>query len=859
MKKFSTVTGNGEGARAVTKTDAAGTVVAMADYDRNLRIESGNGILTGVPETLITSSHAASGGGYMAVTSDGTKFYAAETSSAMGGQTVIHRFAPATAGVAQGYYESGSTIVSNDMRVGGIRWGAGYLAVWGVDNGQWAVHLWNVASGAFDEIPLGAFIPNYYFAAPAGYAQPDGYTQNVTAVQPWSAGGVDYLMLADYGLGDVFQIQGGSSIEIAVDPGASRGTVNPNAPDGGTQIFPGDLVTFRSSTTASTPLQLGWNFGNPESGDDTATAMSGTPVSHRFVGMTTAAQIAAPKTVEAEYVADFSVNDSTTVLLAVPSPRIRLAGTAQFFTGSATADALFGDRWTDASDGVIEGHYDLWTVDGIATMASPDVTIPVGACGDHTLAFAAKYGAYTGSGTSVTPSGNSYAAPIKGVTCRVRPFTPAMSVSVSGSTVTFSDATRYSSTLFPNGANATLTWELKNASGTVTQNGAGSTFIVSPLPAGGSSVVLTVSVSDAVDDASCASMSTASVTYPIVVPDPSIGTSGCSTAQGPCTIAAVSKSGADQSAWTYEWTVSGITQPQTTQTVDAQKGGWFPAGGSYPVTVSVRDGATSLSGTTQVVLTVGSVCAGKPSGVSIAFSGSAGCSQGAPCAIGEVVAFTAKANGYAFQNCDSFTWNFGDGQTGTGASVTHQFTSSNTRTVTLTVSNSNGSATATTVVYISGTAIQPATNLGISTDVENPLVGQTITFTGRADSATAIQQWHWDFGDGTVGTGRTATHSFAVAKSYTVTLTVDNGTVSAPVGKSITVTAEKPFAFLLPVVAHLDGQNASHWRTDLFVYNPENSAIDLQFVYEGHTVTRAVTSTAIFDDLLGNVDLLTGV
>jgi PKD repeat protein len=63
--------------------------------------------------------------------------------------------------------------------------------------------------------------------------------------------------------------------------------------------------------------------------------------------------------------------------------------------------------------------------------------------------------------------------------------------------------------------------------------------------------------------------------------------------------------------------------------------------------------------------------------------------------------------------------------------------------------------------------------------------------TASSDPDGSVASYSWDFGDGTHATGATATHGYAAAGSYTVTLTVtDNGgAVSSPWSGSVTVSA----------------------------------------------------------------------
>ena len=58
------------------------------------------------------------------------------------------------------------------------------------------------------------------------------------------------------------------------------------------------------------------------------------------------------------------------------------------------------------------------------------------------------------------------------------------------------------------------------------------------------------------------------------------------------------------------------------------------------------------------------------------------------------------------------------------------------------------------------------------------------------DAEGAIASWAWEFGDGTTGTGKTATHAYTAAGTHTVKLTVtDAAGATGTVSKSVTVTA----------------------------------------------------------------------
>src|SRR6185295_5678707 len=75
----------------------------------------------------------------------------------------------------------------------------------------------------------------------------------------------------------------------------------------------------------------------------------------------------------------------------------------------------------------------------------------------------------------------------------------------------------------------------------------------------------------------------------------------------------------------------------------------------------------------------------------------------------------------------TFAWDFGDGGTGTGASVTHQFTRGGTFTVTLRVTTDAGlSATSSRTITVS--ASLPATSAAFTFSPTDPQPGDDVFF-----------------------------------------------------------------------------------------------------------------------------------
>ena len=59
-------------------------------------------------------------------------------------------------------------------------------------------------------------------------------------------------------------------------------------------------------------------------------------------------------------------------------------------------------------------------------------------------------------------------------------------------------------------------------------------------------------------------------------------------------------------------------------------------------------------------------------------------------------------------------------------------------------------------------------------NVINPASDLSVQFTDDSRSTGTVNQWLWDFGDGTTSTDQNPVHTYTEAKTYTVSLTVTN-------------------------------------------------------------------------------------
>lgn len=142
----------------------------------------------------------------------------------------------------------------------------------------------------------------------------------------------------------------------------------------------------------------------------------------------------------------------------------------------------------------------------------------------------------------------------------------------------------------------------------------------------------------------------------------------------------------------------------------------------------------------------------------------------------------------------SYSWNFGDGTTASGQTVTKAFNDSGNYTVTLTITDPFGRSASSTRQVSIGQLAAPSAVFAISP--EDPIINQAVNFNGAASTAATgrrIVSYTWDFGDGTPRqtTGSpTTSHTYGVPRTYVVTLTVtDDAGRTGSSSNSITVSS----------------------------------------------------------------------
>lgn len=710
---------------------------------------------------------------------------------------------------------------------------AGFIAVAGIDrNGgrtggaAYDLKLLKMDPAGPQLVDIDRYFQRYYHEAPTNYAEPGAYTTPQSGVQIVKYNGKTYLMYSTFGLGDVFEIEGGNSISLSMKT-SSFGTVNPYAKSTEPGPYVGDTVTFTAtSSSPTTQYGVNWLFGNTESGElaNKGHSNTGGDITHQYTGYTNIAGITAPKKVEGQTDEDPTIGGTLFVTLKAPTPRLGISGvTAPITTDTSGVDIIAGATLNDASDGSVGSHYSNWNIDNSPTKKKPDEPISAGGIGSHRAVFSGTYGKYDASTFATTTP--VYNTPTVTLSYTVKPFNATLNApALSGADVNFTATPHVTTdTTIITAAQWNVTWTFTpgTASGGVQTNSVESlvqTVALGTIPSfqvpkanvtPGSKVQLDISIDPSGLSTPAQAYANFSTFTILSTPDPAIDMTGCANASGPCKFTGKSAGGSSVSDWTFSWTLKkGAT------TVKTFTGNPFePAvtsSGDY--TVSLKATKTIFDSTVDKSFTVaGVLCGPLPETYNVSIN-KGNCSTG--CAAGTTVDFSPSFIGYSAQACDTYTWTFGDGSAqATGVSVSHTYAQVGTFTVTLKITNTSAaptnSLTKTSTVSITngssgggntgGNSCTVPTNagftyagtLGCAAGV-NCRTTESITFYPKRGSTSGLQTCDsvvWDFGDNTAtSTNKQPSHNYANAGSYTVTMTVTNSKGSSgPVTQTVTV------------------------------------------------------------------------
>jgi PKD repeat protein len=149
----------------------------------------------------------------------------------------------------------------------------------------------------------------------------------------------------------------------------------------------------------------------------------------------------------------------------------------------------------------------------------------------------------------------------------------------------------------------------------------------------------------------------------------------------------------------------------------------------------------------------------------------------APCNFNATLGYTIGASGLASFTCTSLqspnisvSWNFGDGNFGTGSALNHVYISNGIFTVTA-LAHQLGTAcydTVSQMITITNSNGNPCANIANFSDTA--LSGGNVYFASTSVSVSPITSYVWNFGDGTLGSGASINHTYNFNSTYNVIL-----------------------------------------------------------------------------------------
>ena len=219
----------------------------------------------------------------------------------------------------------------------------------------------------------------------------------------------------------------------------------------------------------------------------------------------------------------------------------------------------------------------------------------------------------------------------------------------------------------------------------------------------------------------------------------------------------------------------------------------------------------------------------------------------------------------------SYQWDFGDGQSSSGAMVTHVYTEPGSYQVRLTVTDQQGASGTQTQTVIMAQNQLPIAAFTTTTTTDSGQMKINTDGSASMDSDGSIAQYRWNFGDGSTevvgdaSTAKLSSHVYTQAGTYNVTLTViDDKGGSGSSAQSVVIADIRPIADLkvtpppsnvAPMIVLFDASGSSspqgktlHFRFDFGdgeIVGSDNGVVSHFYQSAGqYTATLTVVDTS---------------
>jgi PKD repeat protein len=258
--------------------------------------------------------------------------------------------------------------------------------------------------------------------------------------------------------------------------------------------------------------------------------------------------------------------------------------------------------------------------------------------------------------------------------------------------------------------------------------------------------------------------------------------------------------------------------------------------GLYLVTLTVtdNDGATASAHATKTVMNRPPVASFTETAESVNTD--------------EPITFDASDSSDPDGSIVAYSWDFGDGATGTGVSVQHAYSQDGTYIVTLTVTDDDG---ATDTISATKTVLNRSPIASFTKSAETVSSGESIHFdaSGSHDPDGTIVSYSWDFGDGNTATGVEVDHAYEDDGVYTVTLTViDDGDATGSATATKNVLNRSPIASFTENATIVKKDEAIHFDASES-YDPDGAIVSYSWDFgDGNTATGVTSDHAYSED-----------
>ena len=214
---------------------------------------------------------------------------------------------------------------------------------------------------------------------------------------------------------------------------------------------------------------------------------------------------------------------------------------------------------------------------------------------------------------------------------------------------------------------------------------------------------------------------------------------------------------------------------------------------------------------------------------------------------GEVIDFDASGSYDIDGYIVSYSWDFGDGNTDSGVTVSHSYVDDGEYTVTLMVVDNRGATDSKTAVKLVKNRPPIASLMGyvVSSDKE-----EIVTFDASPsyDLDGTIVEYFWDFGDGSTATGVKVSTAYPDSGAYTVTLTVTDDD-----GATDTIATTKIVRNKSPVAIFTESAETVYVNETITFnaadsYDPDGTIVNYSWDFGDRNTATGVTVSHAYSD-----------